>query len=114
MRLTYKDYVPADLSEVYDLLGLMMLYSPNFVDKSGRFKDQNIDTIFAALNRGLSHKRGDLGEEKYTRLMVMSARMRAHFEADPEDKTQDALKGRDLIDEMSEILLQHHRASQKI
>jgi hypothetical protein len=113
MRLTYKNYVPKDLSEVYDFLGMMMLCSPTFIDKSERFADRNIETVFHALNAGLSAKKDDLGEEKYWRLMDMSARMRAHFEADPEDKTDESLKGRDLIDAMSEILLQHHRASAK-
>lgn len=44
-----------------------------------------------------------LGEERYSRRMEMSDRMRAHFEADPDDTTDDALKGREIIDEMREF-----------
>ena len=113
MRLNYQNYVPKSLSEIYDLLGMMMLFSPNFIDKSERHADRNIETVFRALNAGLTSRKYELGEEKYRRLMDMSDRMRAHFEADPEDKTDDTLKGRELIDEMSDILIQHHRASQK-
>jgi hypothetical protein len=41
----------------------------------------------------------------------MSDRMRAHFEADPEDKTDDSLKGRDIIVEMENLLKQSVRKS---
>jgi len=35
--------------------------------------------------------------------------MRAHFEADPEDKTDDALKGREIIREMEDLLRRRGR-----
>ena len=41
--------------------------------------------------------------------MAMSDRMRALFEADPEDKTGDALNGCMIIHEMEEILRQARR-----
>ena len=34
----------------------------------------------------------------------MADRMRAHFEADPEDKTEDGAAGRKLLFEMQDIL----------
>jgi hypothetical protein len=34
-----------------------------------------------------------LGEERYLKLIEMSDRMRAHFEPDPANKTDDTLKG---------------------
>jgi hypothetical protein len=43
--------------------------------------------------------------------MEMSDRMRAHFEADPDDTTDDALKGREIIDEMRDLLKQSARKS---
>ena len=52
-----------------------------------------------------------LGEERYSRRMEMSDRMRAHFEADPDDTTDDALKGREIIDEMRDLLKQSARKS---
>ena len=39
----------------------------------------------------------------------MSDWMRAHFEADPEDKTDDALKGREIIREMEDLLRRRGR-----
>ena len=107
MRPAYENYVPRDLPSVIDMLGMMMICSPTFV--SERFADRNVRTVFAALNAGLAQAKDQLGPEKYAQLVQMSARIRAHFEADPEDKTDDTLKGRDLIDEMIDILDKHIR-----
>jgi len=40
----------------------------------------------------------------------MSDRMRAHFDADPEDKTDDSRKARAIIFEMEDLLDQYARA----
>ncbi|MDF8334779.1 hypothetical protein [Novosphingobium cyanobacteriorum] len=81
---------------------MMMLKSPTFMDDY--FVDQNIDTVFFSLNEGLKVVRKKLGEERYAALVSLSDRMRAHFEADPEDKTEDGLAGRALIHEMEDLL----------
>lgn len=99
-----KPYIPQGVSEIMDLLGSMMLSSPTFKDKTGYFPDRNIDTEFFALNEGLKTIRKKVGEENYQALVALSDRMRAHFEADPEDKTEDGIKGRDCIIEMEDIL----------
>ena len=99
-----KSYVPQGISEIMDLLGSMMLSSPTFKDKTGYFPDRNIDTEFLALNEGLKTIRKRVGEDNYQALVALSDRMRAHFEADPEDKTEDGIKGRDCILEMEDIL----------
>ena len=99
-------YIPQGVSEIIDHLGLMMLYSPTFVDDTGYFPNRNIDTVFHQLNEGLRLIRGKLGKERYLKLVEMSDRMRAHFEADPENKTDDTLKGRDIISEMEDLLKQ--------
>lgn len=88
-----------------DLLGSMMLSSPTFIDKSGYFPDRNIDTEFARLNEGLRLIRHEVGEQQYAKLVALSDKMRAHFEADPEDKTEDGLAGRRTIHEMEGILV---------
>jgi hypothetical protein len=87
----------------------MMIAAPTFIDKVGYFGDLNIDTNFYELNEGLQLLRPKLGEELYLKLREMSDRMRAHFEADPEDKTEDSRKGRDIILEMVELLKQRDR-----
>ncbi|HLW89963.1 MAG TPA: hypothetical protein VKS78_01510 [Roseiarcus sp.] len=107
----YKPHIPKDVSEIMDQLGFMMLKSPTFIDKMGYFPSRNIDTVFHQLNEGLRLIRGKLGEERYLKLMEMSDRMRAHFEADPEDKTDDSLKGRAIIHEMEVLLKQKVRKS---
>jgi hypothetical protein len=85
---------------------MMMLESPTFTDRTGYFPSRNLEMAFYELNEGLRLIRENLGEERYLKLMGMSDRMRAHFEADPEDKTDDSLKGRAIIDEMEDLLKQ--------
>ena len=87
-----------------DLLGWMMLFSPKFIDQTGYFPGKNIETVFYSLNESLRTIRGTLGEQLYLQLTDLSHRMRAHFEADPEDKTDDGRKGREIIDQMRELL----------
>ena len=71
----------------------------------------NLDHIFRELHEGLNHNRPTLGEDRYHQLMRMSDRMRAHFEADPENKTGETRKGRDIIYEMEDIVKQVRRNS---
>jgi len=89
----------------------MMLKSPMFVDRTGYFPGRNLETTFCELNEGLRLIRGKLGEERYLKLMAMSDRMRAHFAADPENQTDDTLKGREIIIEMENLLKQGARKS---
>ncbi len=102
-------YFPKDLGSIYDLLGWMMLYAPEFKSGMSWAYEENIDITFFQLNEGLETIRHQLGEQTYAQLVSMSQQMRAHFEADPEDKTEDGIKGRVLIDEMSDILLASRR-----
>jgi hypothetical protein len=104
MPRQYTPYIPQGKSEIMDKLGSMMLSSPKFEDDSGYFPGKSIDTEFYSLNEGLRLIRNQLGEEKYLALADLSARMRKHFEADPDDKTEDGLAGRQLIHEMEDIL----------
>ena len=103
----YKPYIPKNVSDIMDHLGMMMLASPTFEDDY--FTERSVETVFSALNEGLKNIQKKLGEERYQKLRVLSDRMRAHFEADPEDKTEDGLAGRQIIREMRDIL----RASPK-
>ena len=93
------------------MLSMMMISSPTFVDNSGYFPERNVGAVFFQINESLQFLRGRLGEALYIKLREMSDRMRAHFEADPEDKTEDTLKGRDLIAEMQDLLKQRARKS---
>lgn len=101
-RRPYQPYIPQTTGEIMDHLGMMMLKSPTFKDDF--FIEQTIDTVFFSLNEGLKVVRKKLGEERYAALLSLSDRMRTHFEADPEDKTEDGLAGRALIHEMEDIL----------
>jgi len=99
------------MSEILDMLNGMMIISPRFEDLTGYFPGMNIDNTFCELNEGLRLMQPKLGEELYSKLREMSDRMRAHFEADPEDKTEDSLKGRAIILEMIDLLKQSRRKS---
>ncbi len=87
--------IPQGVGEILDYLKPMMFCSPKFEDDSGYFPYKNIETEFKALNEGLRLIRTRLGEEKYATLIDMSARMKTHFEADPEDENGECLAGRE-------------------
>lgn len=97
-----KPNIPHGIGELMDHLGMMMLKSPTFKDEY--FTNLNIDLVFFELNEGLKFIYKKLGDERYQKLRALSDRMRAHFEADPEDKTEDALAGRRIIREMEDSL----------
>jgi hypothetical protein len=101
-----KMYIPSDLGEVLDHLSHMLLSAPKFLDKTGYFPFENLEYVFRQLSEGLSNVREILGEERYLKLTEMSDQMRALFEADPDDKTGDTLKGCKVIHEMEDILMQ--------
>jgi hypothetical protein len=103
MARQFRPYVPQTLGEFLDKLGFLMLSSPTFIDKTGYFPEQNLETTFQSLNEGLQVLRPQLGEDRYRKLREMSDQMRAYFEADPEDKG-DAKKGRALILEMEDLI----------
>jgi hypothetical protein len=102
--MQYRPYIPQSIGELMDKLGSMMLGAPTFKDKTGYFPARNIDTTFFALNEGLLAVRKKFGEERYATLRALSDKMRALFEADPEDKTGDTQAGRKIIHEMEDIL----------
>ena len=83
----------------------MMIRSPIFIDQTGYFPEQNIDTEFRSLNDGLNVIRQQVGEDLYFKLREMSDRMRGYFEADPQDETDDTLKGREIVAEMEGLLI---------
>ena len=104
MPRPYRPYIPQTIGEIWDLLGSMMLSSPTFKDSTGYFPGRNIDTEFFRLKEGFKAVRKQLGEERCEKLIAMADRMRAHFEADPEDKTDDSMAGRQLIYDMEDVL----------
>jgi hypothetical protein len=103
MSRPYDPYIPETIGELIDQLGSMMLSSPTFVDRLGDFP-RTIDSEFFVLKKGLMAVRKKIGEERYAQCVEMADRMRAHFEADPHDKTDDSLAGRQLIVDMQALL----------
>jgi hypothetical protein len=104
-------HIAQDTQELLELTSSMLLSAPKFIDKTGRLPFLNLDYVFQQLNEGLAHNRPTLGEERYHELMRMSDRMRALFEADPEDKTGETLTGCKIIHEMEDILKRVRRKS---
>src|SRR5262249_38080623 len=101
------------IGELKDLLASMMLSAPTFKDLSGYFPQRSIETEFFVLNEALKNLRKKVGEDRYEALLALSDRMRAHFEADPENKTHDTIAGRELIHEMEDILAEVSRRRPK-
>lgn len=106
-----KVHIAQNIQELLELTSSMLLSAPKFLDRTGYFPYRNLDYVFRELHEGLNHNRRRLGEERYRDLMRMSDQMRALFEADPEDKTGDTLKGCKIIHEMEDILKQVRRKS---
>jgi len=104
MTRQYKPYIAQTVGDLMDEFASMMFSSPKFEDDSGYFPGMSIDTEFLALNEGLKNLRRRLGDDRYQRLVALSGRMRAHFEADPDDKTGESIRGREIILEMRDIL----------
>jgi hypothetical protein len=104
MLRDYNPYIPETTDELMDHLASMMLGSPKFEADPVYFPNMSIETEFFALNEGLKRLRRILGEDRYNSLTSFSNRMRAHFEADPENKTDDTIKGREIILEMRDLI----------
>jgi hypothetical protein len=100
----YEPTIPETTGEIYDLLGWMMLNAPRFEDKDGLFAGRSIETEFFALNEGWKKVRKKLGEERYARAIELTARMKALFEADPNDENGKAAEGCKVIWELEDII----------
>lgn len=104
-----KPYIAASLSEIYDLLGSMILHAPRFIDESGVFPYRNIDTVFYELTEALGIVRSKLGEERYAALIDLAARAKALFAADPEDTNGKTDEGYKLLYEIEDLIQEARR-----
>lgn len=101
-----KMHAPRDIQEILVLLSWILLKAPRFIEKIGYFQSMSIEYVFSRLKEGLANVRKTLGEEHYQELARMSDKIRALFEADPEDKTGETLEGCKIIHQMEDILRQ--------
>lgn len=97
-------YIPESLSEIYDLLALMVLKAPTFVDKTGYFPEQDIHTVFIMLTGGIDKVRKKLGEERYAKLNDLAAQAKVLFADDPDDSNGKTDQGRDLLFEIEDLI----------
>lgn len=97
-------YIPSSLSAIHDFLATLLGGAPTFIDKTGFYPDQNIDTRFHQLVEAFGKVRSKLGEERYERLMELSAQTKALFLADPNDDNGKTLEGCKLIWEIEDII----------
>jgi hypothetical protein len=103
--------VPQDLRELLEFAVSVLSSAQMFADKTGYFPHQNLDYVFRQLFAGLSLNKPALGEQRYEKLIDMSDRMRALFEAEPEDKTGETLLGCKIIHQMEDMLRDAARKS---
>jgi hypothetical protein len=97
-------YIPASLSEIYDLLGSMILDAPTFKDRTGAFPDRNIDSEFHILVESFGVVRKKLGEERYEALVDLAARAKELFAADQEDENGKTDQGYALLFEIEDMI----------
>ncbi|WP_443969813.1 hypothetical protein [Sphingobium sp. CR28] len=96
-------YIPASLSEIYDLLGSMILWAPTF-DKNGTCPERNVESEFRILTEGFGKVRKKLGEERYAVLTDLAARARALFAENPQDNNGKTDEGRRLLYEIEDVI----------
>lgn len=98
----YPLYIPATLSEIYDLLGSMRLESPTF--RNSMMPLQDLETTFYELVESFALVRKKTGEERYARLLDLAARMRVEFEGDQEETNGGTARGLALLTEIEGII----------
>ena len=108
-----KPYIPASLSEIYDLLGSMILRAPTFKDRLGDFPERNIESEFHELTEGLGVVRKKLGEERYAALIDLAARAKALFADDQDNTNGKTDQGRALLFEIEDVLQDARRSRVK-
>ncbi len=89
----YQPYIPATLSEIYDLLASLVGGAPTFVDEL--FPLRTIDSEFGVLGASLDIVRGRLGEEGYAMAIDLAARAKTLFledQAEDNGKTDQGIK----------------------
>ena len=97
-------YIPTGMGEVRDYVGSMVLGAPRFIDKTGFYPDQDVNSEFFALIEGFKTIQKRLGEDNYQKVVALAQQAKALFEADPDDKTGDSTKGRECLFEIEDIL----------
>lgn len=102
MSRSFKQYVPQDISELSDMVAMMVMSSPRF--QSDYFADQNLDTVFSAFSEGLGVAKDELGSKRYQLLIDLVARARALFRGDLDDKNGGAQEGQKILWQIEEIL----------
>jgi hypothetical protein len=99
-----KPYVPASLSEIYDMLGSMLLFAPTFIDPTGTFSERNVENEFATLVEAFGLVRKKLGEERYAKLIDLAASAKTLFAEDQDDTNGKTDQGRALLYEIEDII----------
>lgn len=104
MQYVYKRHVPEGIGELMDHLAYIMLSGPEFIDPD--FIGRDMDAAFFELDEGLRllRRKRKFPEERLEKLLDLSSRIRVLYEADLKGSTGDALRGRELILEMEELL----------
>lgn len=109
-------YVPASLGEIYDFIASLLGGAPTFVDDTGFYPDQNIDTEFTVLVAAFDKVRAKLGEDRYARLIELAAQAKKLFAADPNDENGKTDQGYKALLEIEDIIqdARKHRVKAKL
>lgn len=95
-------YVPASLSEIYDLLASMILGAPRYDrDWAG---EQGLEYEFKKLALAFERVRNRLGDERYEKVMDLAQHAKALIAEDQEDTNGKANEGRVLLFDIEDII----------
>ncbi len=95
-------YIPATLSEIYDMLASLVGGAPTFVDEM--FPERTIDSEFGILRASLDIVRGKLGEEGYAMALDLAARAKTLFLEDQAEDNGKTGQGIKLLYEIEDII----------
>jgi hypothetical protein len=95
-------YIPQTLSEIYDMLASLMGGAPTFAHPM--FPERTIHSEFRELDAGLAIVRKKLGEKRYAAAIDLSARAKALFLEDQEERTGKTMEGIKLFWQLEEII----------
>lgn len=95
-------YVPASLSEIYDMLASLIGGAPTFADDM--FPERNVDSEFDALRAGLDIVRNKLGDKHHAAAMDLAEQAKALFLDDPADDNGKTTQGIRLLYEIEDIV----------
>jgi hypothetical protein len=104
MPTPYRHFPAVNLGQLADAIISTSLQAPKFNFLEAYFPRRSIDQAMQDLNESIDNLRPQLDGGLYESLLQMSDQMRACFKADPENKTGETRRGKELAQHMAALV----------